>query len=410
MILIAIVVGNDYHSIRNERIVNRNFRDTRHAGCPESRLDAMPVNALLSQGKIVFRARCGARNARKVEARPREGEAITLKDLAKEAGVSIKTVSRAIHDHPDINPTTKARVMQIVQNHSYSPNWAAQSLRSRRTQTIGFVVPNITNSFFGQVGMTIDGFFRRIGYSTLICFTANDHQNEIESLQSLLSKNIDGIIFAPVGYANDYFDVLPPLKNKPLVFIDNKCEGIDAHYVLHDNLRGTEILVDHLVGHGHRRIACVTGPVNETSGSERLQGYKDALQRHGIPFEESLVRITDWEEIAGGLAATQSLFADPRNRPSAVFYANSQLLLGGYKAFHSLRLSVPRDVATVSFDPPYVIDALSPIPTTLGRFEEKIGTTAAKMLHTLMSDPQASVRKEARIRSTLHVAASCGCA
>ena len=335
--------------------------------------------------------------------------AITLKDLAKEAGVSIKTVSRAIHDHPDINPATRARVMEIVEKHSYSPNWAAQSLRSNKTQTIGLVVPNITNSFFGQVGMTIDTFFRRNGYSTLICFTSNNHRNEIESLQSLLSKNIDGIIFAPVGFANDYFDTLPPLRKKPLVVIDNKCEGIDAHYVLHDNIHGSALLVDHLVGHGHTRIACVTGPINETSGHERLQGYKDALKRHGIPYDESLVRINDWEKIAGGVEATQDLFAHPRNRPTAVYYANSQLLLGGYKAFHSLRLSVPKDAAVVSFDPPYVIDALSPIPTTLGLFEEKIGLMAAKMLFALMTDPKSVVKKEVRMRSALRVGASCGC-
>jgi LacI family transcriptional regulator len=332
-----------------------------------------------------------------------------LKELAEEAGVSIKTVSRAIHDHPDINPATRARVMRIVDKYSYSPNWAAQSLRSRKTRTIGFVVPNITNSFFGQVGMTIDAFFRRMGYSTLICFTSNNHHNEIESLRSLLGKNVDGIIFAPVGFANDYFEVVPQLSSKPMVLVDNKCEGIDAHYVLHDNVQGTRLLVDHLVSHGHRRIACVTGPVNETSGDERLLGYREALRIHGIPYDESLVRIADWEAITGGLAATMDLFADVRNRPSAVYYANSQLLLGGYKAFHGLGLSVPADVAAVSFDPPYVLDALMPIPTTLGPFDEKIGLAAAKMLHSLMIDATAPVRKEARIRTALRLGASCGC-
>jgi LacI family transcriptional regulator len=337
-----------------------------------------------------------------------EGETITLKDLAKEAGVSIKTVSRAIHDHPDINAETRQKVMVIVEKYSYSPNWAAQSLRSKKTQTIGLVVPNMTNDFFGQVGVEIDSFFRKGHYSTLICFTSNKKENEIESMTSLLGKNVDGIIFAPVGYANDYFDVLPQLKKKPMVFIDNKCSGIDAHYVLHDNIHGTGLLIDHLVGHGHTRIACVTGPVNATSGSERLHGYKAALERNGIPFDKALVRVTDWEVIAGGVAATLDLFADRRAAPTAVFYANSMALLGGYKALRKLNLSIPSDVAAVSFDPPYVIDSLSPIPTTLGQFEEKIGLTAAKMLFNPMNE-HAVAKKEVRIRSTIRKGTSCGC-
>jgi LacI family transcriptional regulator len=334
---------------------------------------------------------------------------MTLKELAKEAGVSIKTVSRAIHDHPDISAATRNRVLLIVDKYSYSPNWAAQSLRSRKTRTIGLVVPNITNSFFGQVGMTIDSFFRHKGYSTLICFTSNIHRNEIESLRSLLRKNVDGIIFVPAGFANDYFEAVPQLSKKPIVLVDNKCEGIDAHCVLHDNVKGTMLLMDHLIDHGHRRIACVSGPVNESSGSERLEGYREALRSHSIPYDEALVRVADWEAITGGLSATESLFALPRDRPSAVFYANSQLLLGGYKAFHGLGLSVPEDVAAVSFDPPRVLDALMPIPTTLREFDERIGLAAAKMLHSLMVDPATPVRREARIRAVLHLGRSCGC-
>jgi LacI family transcriptional regulator len=331
-----------------------------------------------------------------------------LKDLAKEAGVSIKTVSRAIHNHPDINAETRQKVMAIVQKYSYSPNWAAQSLRSRKTQTIGLVVPNMTNDFFGQVGVEVDAFFRKNHYSTLICFTSNKRENEIESMTSLLRKNVDGIIFAPVGFANDYFENLPQLKKKPVVFIDNKLSGIDAHYVLHDNVNGAGLLIDHLVGHGHRRIACVTGPLNATSGSERLQGYKLALERNGIPFDESLVRVTDWEVIAGGVAATLDLFANRPAAPTAVFYANSMALLGGYKAFRKLNLAIPADVAVVSFDPPYVMESLSPIPTTLGQFEERIGLAAAKMLFNLMNERPVA-KKEIRVRGTIRTGTSCGC-
>lgn len=298
--------------------------------------------------------------------------------------------------------------MEIVDKHGYSPNWAAQSLRSRKTNTIGFVVPNITNGFFGQVGLTIDNYFRKLHYNTLICFTSNNHENEIDSLNSLINKNVDGIIFAPIGFAGDYFSKVPRLQKKPLVIIDNACKGIDAYYVLHDNIHGAGLLVRHLFEHGHRRIACIAGPGEETSGAERLQGYKEALIQCGLPYDESLVRITDWE-INGGEAAVLDLFKDKKNRPTAVFFANSQLLLGGYKAFYRMKLAIPKDVAVVSFDPPHVIDSLIPRPTTLGKFEDKIGFTAAKLLFDLISNKKPIPKKTIRIRMDINLGVSCGC-
>ena len=337
-----------------------------------------------------------------------EGITITLKDIAKESGFSIKTVSRAIHNHPDVNVDTRTHIMEIADRHDYSPNWAAQSLRNKKTHTIGLVVPNIINGFFGEVGISIDAFFHSQGYSTLISFTSNKHENEIESLNALINKNIDGIIFAPVGYAGDYFNKVPRLINKSLVVIDNMCRGIDTNYVLHDNVHSAGLLVEHLFEHGHTRIACITGPVDETSGAERLKGYEDALDKCGLLRDPSLVRITNWD-INGGDAAVLDLFNNPMQRPTAVFFANSQLLLGGYKAFHKLKLSIPKDVAVVSFDPPHVIDSLIPRPTTLEKFENKIGLTASRLLLDLIEGKKMESKKIIRIRNGLSLGTSCGC-
>jgi len=333
---------------------------------------------------------------------------MTLKDIAEQTGYSIKTVSRAIHNHADINADTRRKIMEIVEEHSFEPNWAAQSLRSRRTRTIGFVIPNLINGYFGQIGMVIDAFFRKLGYTTLIGFTNNSYENEIESLKSLVAKNVDGLIFAPVGCTGGYFDDVPKLKSKPLIVIDNKCEGVNAHYVLHDNSRGAALLVNHLARHGHRRIAAVIGPIEETSGAERLSGYRHALEESGIAFDEKLVRISDWE-INGGYRATMDLFTGRPDPPTAVFYANSQLILGGYKAFKELNLSIPSDVAVVSFDVPLVVDSLVPYPTTLEHFEEKIGTHAAQLLLDIMQGKKTTLPQEIRVEGRLSPGQSCGC-
>ncbi len=177
--------------------------------------------------------------------------------------------------------------MEVVRKHAFTPQWAAQSLRIRRTQTIGFAVPNLTNGFFGQIAMTIDAHFRQARYSTLICFTAKNYQNELESLGSLVSKNVDGIIFAPSGCGGRYLQDLPQLREKPLVLIDNACENLDGWCVLHDNRFGLKLLADHLVERGYRRIAFIGGPLEESSAAERLAGYREALRAHGLePAEE----------------------------------------------------------------------------------------------------------------------------
>jgi LacI family transcriptional regulator len=330
-----------------------------------------------------------------------------LKDIADETGYSIKTVSRAIHDHPDISPETRERIMEVVRRHGFTPQWAAQSLRIRKTHTVGLVVPNLINGFFGQIAMTIDAHFREARYSTLICFTAKSLENEIDSLGSLLGKNVDGIIFAPSGRSVDYFQALPALREKPLVIIDNRCEAMDACHVLHDNCYGMRLLTDHLVARGHRSIAYVGGPTEESSATERLEGYRSALGAHGITVEEELIRVTDWERINGGNDATLDLLSKSRGRLTAILYGNSELLLGGYKAIHGLGLRMPQDVAVAGFDPPYVIDSLVPHPTALDKVEEKIGLTAARLLQDLMSG-RSHTREEIRIRSQLRVGDSTG--
>jgi LacI family transcriptional regulator len=317
-------------------------------------------------------------------------------------------VSRAIHDHPDIRPETRARIMEVVRRHGFTPQWAAQSLRIRKTHTVGFVVPNLTNGFFGQIAMTIDAHFREARYSTLICFTAKKLENELDSLRSLLGKNVDGIIFAPSGCSVDYFQALPALREKPLVIIDNRCESIDACHVLHDNVFGMRLLTDHLIARGHRSIGFIGGPPEESSAAERLEGYTTALTRHGFPVEEQLIRTADWDKINGGHEATLDLLEKARGRLTAILYGNSQLLLGGYKAIHSLGLRMPGDVAVAGFDPPYEIDSLVPRPTALGTVEEKIGLAAARLLQDLMSGKKPPTNKEIRIRSELRIGESSG--
>jgi len=222
-----------------------------------------------------------------------------LEDIAKETGFSIKTVSRAIHNHPDIKRETKEIIMEVVRKRGFTPNWAAQSLRNQKTNTVGYIIPNITNGFFGEIGIAIDAFFRAKGYSTLICFTSDSRENEIESIRSLLAKNIDGIILAPIGNQGGYIDQIPNLDDTPLVLIDNRLSGPTRNYVLQDNEGNSRLLATHILGHGHIQIGFITGPLEESSSRERLNGFRNALENAGLAFDESLVRSVDWESTVG---------------------------------------------------------------------------------------------------------------
>jgi DNA-binding LacI/PurR family transcriptional regulator len=299
--------------------------------------------------------------------------------------------------------------MEVVHRLGFTPNWAAQSLRNQRTSTIGYIIPNITNGFFGEIGMAIDAYFRARSYTTLICFTSDSRENEIASIKSLLAKNIDGIILAPIGNQGDYIDLVPNLADTPLVLIDNRLSGPPRNYVLQDNEDNSRRLAAHILGHGHKRIGFVTGPLEESSSRERLTGFRRALDEAGIILDDSLVRSVDWEIHSGYRASMDLLGQKGGSRPTAIIYANSQLLLGGYKAIREKGLSIPMDIAVASFEHPDIIDALSPRPTTLEKVETRIGTAAASMLLSLIGSKEKTAPREVLIPSKLIIGESCGC-
>jgi len=324
-----------------------------------------------------------------------------LEDIAKETGFSIKTVSRAIHNHPDIKRETRDAIMEVVRKRGFTPNWADQSLRNQKTNTIGYIIPNITNGFFGEIGIAIDAFFREKGYSTHICFTSDSRENEIESIRSLLAKNIDGIILAPVGNQGEYIDQIANLDDTPIVLIDNRLNGPARNYVLQDNEGNSRRLTEHILGHGHTKIGFVTGPLEESSSRERLSGFRNALLEESVPFDENLVRSVDWEIHSGYKATKDLLEQDGGPRPTAIIYGNSQLLLGGYKALREKGLAIPNDIAVASFEHPDIIDALSPCPTTLEKVEARIGRAAAEMLLAIIEAKEKAPLREVYIPSQL---------
>ena len=202
---------------------------------------------------------------------------------------------------------------------------------------------------------------------------------------------------------------MPNLADTPLVLIDNRLNGPARNYVLQDNEGNSCRLAVHILEHGHRRIGFVTGPLEESSSRERFAGFRRALDEAGIVFDEGLVRSVGWE-IRNGYEATMDLLRQKGgSKPTAIIYANSQLLLGGYKAIRENGLSIPSDIAVASFEHPDIIEALSPRPTTLKKVEAKIGTAAATMLLSIIESKENTAPREILIPSKLITGESCGC-
>ncbi|MBN1837825.1 MAG: LacI family DNA-binding transcriptional regulator [Spirochaetales bacterium] len=336
------------------------------------------------------------------------GRHIGLKDIAQLTGFSVKTVSRALNDHPDVNEQTRKQILEAAEKNSYYPNQLAKSLRTRQAFTIGYVVPDITNEFYGKVGIAIEGELKKHHYGLLVSFTQELEENEIDSLKLLLSKRVDGIILATVGTTGELIRQLIEDYHLPIVTIDNRASGVRTNAVLHDNRRGAYLLTRHLIEHGRRVIGCVTGPLSETSGCERLEGYEQALSEAGIRVDKALIRSADWR-VGGGYQATLELMSSAESRPTGLFVGNSIMALGVYKALKELALEIPEDVAVVAFDSMRFTDTIEPPLTTLESVEDKIGETAARILLDKITGKGPENAEEHLIASRLCIRRSCGC-
>ena len=332
-----------------------------------------------------------------------------LKDIARESGYSIKTVSRALNDHPDINVKTKEKILKIANKYSYHPNLLAKGLRTKKTYTIGYIIPDINNEFFAKIGIVIESEFRKHGYNILISFTKGDSKCEIESLKLILSKRVDGVVLATIGGTEKYINKMLHDYKIPIVVIDNKIDVSGLYFVLHDNIRGAYTLTKHLIEHGHRDIACITGPLKETSGAERLEGFLKAMEESGIKVNNGFIKNSSWD-VEGGFKAAFDLFKGNNQIPTAIFSANSVITIGIYKALKRLGIKIPDDVAIVSFDNFDFVEILDPPLTTLGSFEMDIGKKAVEVLLDEISEPPINnTSKEYRFGSEIILRKSCGC-
>lgn len=306
--------------------------------------------------------------------------AVTLNDIAELAGVSVSTVSRVLNDKAEkyrISAGTEARILEAAKKLNYRPNQIARGLRLKKTNTVGIIAPDVSNPFFAYIIKRVQNIAHNLGYSVVVCNTDENLEQEVEHVNVLYRNRVDGLIAMPVGQEYDHYAEWFE-RGHPLVLLDRCFDALDASSVVVDNYAGSSEAVEHLIRHGHRRIAIIQGLPGTYTNNERLRGYRDELQKHGIPYDASLVVGGDFRE-ENGYMETKLLLtsSDP---PTAIFATSDLITLGALKAIDEEGLEIPADVSLIMFDDFDFAPYLKCPITAVRQPKEMMGEMAVKLL------------------------------
>jgi len=333
---------------------------------------------------------------------------ITLKDVAEKLNISVSTVSRVVNNKSYVRPETREKVKKALEEMNYSPNLVARSLKNKSTKTIGIIIPDISEVFFTYLIKGVDDILSRNGYTIILCDTGENPKKEELYLNLLMEKQIDGVILATVN-VNRESKALDRLFNNniPVIFVDN-LPNIKRNYdsVIIDNSKASYIAVEHLISLGHRRIGVITGKLEETTGYERLMGYRKALMVNGIKIDENLIKIGDFKE-QSGYENMKSLL-EVEDKITAVYVASSKMTYGAVKAIRDAGLRIPEDIAVVGFDIHDNSGLISPAITTILQHEESIGKVSAELLLKRLQDEGEKLYQKIVLEPSLEIRESCG--
>ena len=301
----------------------------------------------------------------------------TIHEVAKHAGVASITVSRVINNSGYFSPETRERVEKAIAELGYVPNTLARSLRSRRTQTVGLMVTDITNPFFTTLARGVEDAANEAGYTVIFCNTDESVKKEEKYLNILLQKQVDGLLIVPSQSQTNAIQLIQK-HGTPVVMLDRRISDVEVDTVRCDSLDGAYQLTRYLISLGHRQIAVMSGAVGISTADDRVTGYQMALEEAGITVAEDYLFRGDFTPESGYSMTRQALKLPLR--PTALIAANNFITIGAMKALQEVGLDVPEDIALVGFDdlPPALVTF--PFFTVASQPAYEMGTRAMKLL------------------------------
>lgn len=328
----------------------------------------------------------------------------TITEVAREAGVSVATVSRVLNGSAPVNDTTRRRVEDAVRSLRYVPHGGARSLITRRTSTFGVILPDLYGEFFSEVIRGLDEAARRHCYHLLVS-SAHSELAEVESAMRAMRGRVDGLaIMSP-----DLIDGIPAINlpdSVPIVLVNCDIEHSTLDSVRIDNVGGARSIVTHLISHGHRRVAIINGPGRNCDARERLRGYRAALEEAGLaPATELEFPGTFTED--SGYDAARALLRLP-HRATAVFAANDSMAIGAIAAFTEAGRAVPGDVAVAGFDDIPIGRYLTPSLSSVRVPVSEIGSRAIACLVHATEHKNEHVRRHDVVATQLAIRNTCG--
>ena len=311
----------------------------------------------------------------------------SIKDVARMAGVSHSTVSRALQSSPVVNPKTAAKIRRIARELGYRPSAVARGLVTQKTRTIGVVVTTISDPFVSEVVIGIELAANDAGYSVFLADSNADPTREKSVVHSFAERRVDGIVVTSSRVGALYTSLLSEMM-VPIVLINNQHPGQFVHSVMIDNVRASREATSHLIQLGHKRIAYVGDRYGHQSDTERFAGYREALAQADLAFSPELVVHGDGKP-QGGTPAMDSLLrlAEP---PTAVFCYNDMTALGVLRSIQTRGLRIPEDISVVGFDDLFFASYTQPALTTVRQPMRQMGKMAMESLLRLMSGQESA--------------------
>ncbi|HBA46819.1 MAG TPA: LacI family transcriptional regulator [Lachnospiraceae bacterium] len=304
---------------------------------------------------------------------------ITIYDIAKEAGVSPATVSRVLTSSANVRQDKKEKITRLIEKYNFTPNAMARSLSDTRSKIIGIIAADVRNPFYSEVFVACEVAARRLGYTVLLCNSLGETQIEKSHLAKLQEQRVDALIQLG-GRADDlvsdleYVELVNSLPGKMPMVVTGKLDGTQCYQVQIDAMKSMDLLMDHLIGLGHREIAIVGGYIKVLSTFEKIQRYKQILQRNHIPFRPEMVEEHGSYNAASAYVRMNRMLEDG-NIPTAVIAINDFSAAGIAQSLTEHGYRIPQDISLVSYDNTYIADVLIPKLTSIDYNYENMGRT-----------------------------------